>query len=73
MIERLSLLTALVTASAMARAHANLPLDGTLHRLLHAIGSERLVVLGGTLLAVVVGLLVRYAARKASRRTRREG
>lgn len=67
---RLVVCSALATVSARIHAHENLELDGALHRALHAVGTERLVVLGGVLLAIVVAVIVRHAARKAAHRRR---
>ena len=72
MTKRFPVFLALAATSVMAHAHENLALDGTLHRVLHAIGTERLVMIGGVLLAIVVGVLVRREARKAAGR-RHEG
>ena len=68
MTRRISSSLALLVASAAAQAHEGLELDSPLHHALHAIGTERLVVIGGTALAVVVGLLVRRALRAAAER-----
>lgn len=73
MLRRATLFLTLVTTSAVAHAHQGLTLDGALHRALHAIGSDQLVVMGGTLLAVVVGLAVRRALRHAAERRNSEG
>ncbi|MGD9602399.1 MAG: hypothetical protein AB7O21_06565 [Gammaproteobacteria bacterium] len=57
-------LAAPVAAATAAHAHENLALDGPLHRALHVIGTERLVVLGGTVLACAVGWIVRREVRR---------
>jgi len=72
MIKKPALFTALTLASATTSAHEGLALSGTLHRFLHWAGSDGLLVTGGTLLAMVVGLLVRREARKAARGSRHE-
>jgi len=56
--------TAPFAVSTAAQAHEHLVLDGPLHRVLHAIGTERLVVLGGTLLACVIGWAIRREVRR---------
>lgn len=73
MHKRFTLISMLLAASAGAQAHENLELDGSFHRLLHALGTEGLVVLGGSVLAIVVGVLVRREARKARTHGRHEG
>ncbi|MCB1746459.1 MAG: hypothetical protein H6977_02415 [Gammaproteobacteria bacterium] len=72
MTRHLATFTALLLGSGSALAHDHLVLDGTLHRALHAIGSERLVMFGGIALAVVVGWAVRRAVRRRDA-ARREG
>jgi hypothetical protein len=73
MTRRFMLFLTLAVSSALAHAHDGLTLDGALHRALHAIGSERLVVMGAVMLAIAVGLIVRRAMRNAARRQNREG
>lgn len=73
MTPRLLLFFTLSAASAMAHAHKGLELDSPLHHALHAIGTDRLVVISGTLLAVAVGLFVRRAMRSAAERRSNEG
>ncbi|MGE0485638.1 MAG: hypothetical protein AB7Q81_15945 [Gammaproteobacteria bacterium] len=74
MNRHLATFTALLLASGSALAHEDLALDGAMHRALHAIGSERLVVLGGVALALVVGFAIRRALRNtAARRVRDDG
>lgn len=68
MTRRNSSFLVLLAASVAAHAHESLELDSPLHHALHAIGTERLVVIGGTALALVVGLLVRRALRAAAER-----
>lgn len=68
MTRRISSSLVLLAASVAAHAHEGLELDSPLHHALHAIGTERLVVIGGTALALVVGLLVRRALRAAAER-----
>lgn len=72
MTKRFVLFIALAAASTLAQAHPGLELDGALHQALHAIGTTRLVVMGGVLLTIVVGLVVRSEARKTAERRRRE-
>lgn len=69
----LPLTVVLALASSAARAHDDLVPHGTLHRLLHAVGTERLVVLGGTALAIIVAGLVWRATRHAGRRQDQRG
>ncbi|MGE3772632.1 MAG: hypothetical protein AB7I32_06880 [Gammaproteobacteria bacterium] len=73
MLRSLALFVTLAAAGAVVHAHENLELDSPFHRLLHAIGTEGLVVLGGSLLAIVVGVLVRRELRKARTHRRHEG
>lgn len=72
MKRRLTPFIALVVASMTAHAHESLEIGGALHRALHAIGTERLVVIGGTLLAILVGFIIRKTVRQAARRSRHE-
>lgn len=73
MTRRFILFLTLAAGSATSNAHDGLELDGALHRLLHEIGSERLVVMGATLLAVAIGLVVRRALRHAAERRNSAG
>ncbi len=70
---RFPLFVTLATAGAMAHAHENLELDGAYHRLLHAVGTENLLALGGTALAIAVAVVVRGEARKARARRGHQG
>ncbi|MEQ8235035.1 MAG: hypothetical protein RLW61_21505 [Gammaproteobacteria bacterium] len=70
-ITRLAALLASVALAAPVAAHEGMQLSGTLHRLLHFLGTDTVLALGGVAIALLAVAVLRRSARRAAGRAPR--